>query len=657
MTRKIMYFLVLILIVSSLGIVVGQEKVDVVEATVCCEETMSGLFCQNVKATDCKPDSRQPPTSCSSTAFCNPGFCFDSDEGTCLDNTPQIVCNENGGSWSSERGPQCDLGCCILGDQASFVTLTRCKKLSGFYGLKTNYNSDIKDEGQCILTARADERGACVFEEDFEKTCEMTTRSACTIDSFKDTVPSDAGSGTSTIEDLSSVKEDTESSGTNEDGAGSGGENAGVSGSVIRRVSAQSDVLPGCEEKDGVQFCPGKLCSADDLGTNCGRTEDTTCLDGREEVYFVDTCGNPGNIYDKNKINDDIYWSEIVDKGESCGLDSNNENSQSCGNCNYLLGSYCRASDSDNANPTYGDNVCESLNCEDPETGKKRLHGESWCGFDVETDFEFRAVDEETQRVKNLLSEALGNLNTGSVGADFLGGDGAPVGSKYYRYLCNNGKVVTEPCADFRQEECIENTIETSAGDYSQAACRVNRWQDCTGQRNKQDCGNTDRRDCTWLDGIEYILMGTVLGISGGNSGAVTNPDGTVSSPSLDGGSLAGIDGRAEQAIQAYGGVENVPRGACVPKSPPGLNFWSGEEATGICAQANAICPVTYEKGLVGGDWKCSENCECLEEELELKRAQVCMSMGDCGPKVNIQGVKGRGVGYKITQKEAGDGE
>ena len=92
------------------------------EPTVCCSQTTSGAFCQDVPATECASGSQQAPTSCDATSFCRAGTCFDDIEGTCLDNTPQLVCNDNGGVWSLNSLPQCGLGCCVLGDQARFGT-------------------------------------------------------------------------------------------------------------------------------------------------------------------------------------------------------------------------------------------------------------------------------------------------------------------------------------------------------------------------------------------------------------------------------------------------------------------------------------------------------------------------------------------------------
>lgn len=573
------------LLVSSVSAegVTDAETVSTIDNTVCCEKTNAGLYCQDVPAEDCSSEGRQLPTSCESTSFCNPGFCYDSTEGTCLDNVPQLVCNQNNGTWSETEPAACGLGCCILGDQASFTTLVRCKRLSGFYGLESNWDGSIQDETQCILTARAEERGACVFEQDYETTCKMTTRSEC-------------GNG-----------------------------NIATTGN-----STNSSTV-------GEKFYPGMLCSANELDTICGPTRDTTCVSGKEEVYFVDTCGNPANIYDASKINDQEYWTYIKDKTESCTPDESNENSQTCGNCNYLLGGYCSSTSSETARPTYGNNICASLNC--VWEGEEKLHGESWCMYDDENyDFEFKETPTQSNTaLTSLLDQARQAVESRlGVSNEFLGSTGGDVGSKFYRLVCSHGEVLVEPCADFRQEECIENNV---AG-YTEAACRVNRWQDCTSQFTRDACENTDQRDCRWMDGIEFVLVG---GMSNGST--------------LDQSSLAGVK---QQLKDFNSGAREL--GACVPKNPPGLRFWgttdekTGEtansEAAAVCSQANAFCPVTYEKGLVGGDWECIENCECLEAATQTARAQLCMALGDCGPKTNYLDVKGSGKGYKILTEE-----
>ncbi len=490
--RAIGLFVVLgiFLLINNIDFSVAQQN------TVCCERTNNGAFCQDVPAEECADDSRQLPTSCEATSFCRAGTCYDSSEGTCLDNTPQIVCNENGGIWSLESPAQCNLGCCVLGDQAAFVTLVRCKKLSSFLGLETNYDVNIESELACVQSVQAQDKGACVYEYEFERTCKFTTRAEC------------EGSTRA-------------SNGTSANG----------------------------------EFYADKLCYAEELGTNCGPSTQTTCVDGKDEVYFLDTCGNVANIYDASKTKDVKYWTDVVDKAASCGPNSGNMENKNCGNCNYLLGSFCRAEDAAGAKANYGDYICANLNCED-ESGNERLHGESWC-----------------------------------VNDDKTSNDGVnKVGERYFRQICMNGEIVTEACSDFRNEECIEGSIKTDQGEFSQAACRVNRWQDCLVQDSQDKCENSDVRDCFWRDGIEL-----------GNSS----------------------DG-----------------GTCLPENPPGLNFWE-EESLAYCSQANTQCVVKFEKGLFEGE-ECVDNCDCLTPEWERQQAEVCQSIGDCGPKLNWINIQGR---------------
>ncbi len=92
----------------------------------CCEETTNGASCINTDEANCDSSFQMSPTSCEATSYCKLGTCYDSDEGICMDNTPQNVCEDNGGKWD-ERGvnevPQCQLGCCVLIDEAAFCSL------------------------------------------------------------------------------------------------------------------------------------------------------------------------------------------------------------------------------------------------------------------------------------------------------------------------------------------------------------------------------------------------------------------------------------------------------------------------------------------------------------------------------------------------------
>jgi hypothetical protein len=161
-----------------------------------------------------------------------------------------------------------------------------------------------------------------------------------------------------------------------------------------------------------------------------------------------------------------------------------------------------------------------------------------------------------------------------------------------------SGTVITEPCDDFRAQECVEDSIETPLGKFSQAACRVNRWQDCIAQTDQADCGNTDKRDCLWKPGITF-------------------------------------------------GKSNVG-GTCVPKNTPGLNFWTGEESKTVCGAGNRVCVVKYEKGFFGGE-KCVENCDCLTDKWKQDSGAICAALGDCGSKTNYIGKIGFKQGVTVS--------
>lgn len=396
--------------------------VAVGEVSYCCEKTDSGAWCQTSPPAicdtgyNCGTDSlgnaikcKTSQTSCEATSYCRLGTCIDSTEGTCEPNTAQRVCNDNNGFWvegDPEDIPQCQRGCCLIGDQASFVTQSRCERLSSIYGLETNFRLDIKSEISCIASATPYVMGACVFDQGFEKKCEMTTKEKC---------------------------------------------------------------LGKSSEGTNIQFHKGYLCSAESLATICGPSKETTCVEYKEDVYFLDTCGNIANIYDASKVDNKEYWTYIKEESESCVLNLDS-NAATCGNCEYSSeqGSTCKAYQRGNSKitqPRHGNFVCADLSCE--YKGETYKHGETWC------------VTSASSRV----------------------GENVP-GSEYYRLVCYDGDVTIEPCAARRAEVCIQS--ESNEG-YRTAACRVNRWEDCVLQDTKKDCANTDKRDCEWLEG-ESIL-------------------------------------------------------------------------------------------------------------------------------------------------------
>ncbi|MGV8152122.1 MAG: hypothetical protein ACP5OG_03500 [Candidatus Nanoarchaeia archaeon] len=520
---------------------------------VCCEKTKSGAWCQNTLKENCDTNFLSAPTSCESTSYCKPGCCYDSQEGLCMENTPQKVCGQSNGTWDGSSNtcdiPQCSLGCCVIGNQASFVTLTRCKRLSSLYGLETDFRKNILDEVTCIATASTGDRGACVYESEYQRTCRLLSRGECT-------------------------------------------------------------------KIQGSEFYKDYLCTAEELATNCGPTEKTMCVDGKDEVYFMDSCGNPANIYDAGKIKEKSYWKNIIDKSEACGYGANNANagSKTCGNCDFFGGSICQK-----GSANYGEYSCKDLNCYDVSNGNDYKNGESWCSYDGKT----------------------GN------GLD-------SVGSRQYRHVCMYGEELIEACADFRNEVCYEGKVTDT--DFREAACRVNRWKDCVDQIEEEDCLNTDKRDCYWVPGISLLVQtGSTSNANsnlqgqtfqGGNSATFSGGTTTRAISPITGNSIFGGDDDEEE--ESDGGVILGGAGVCLPNVPAGFKFWDSSSSS-MCSIGNSKCVVKYEKGLIGGGEECVENCECLEAGYVQKVNQVCTSLGDCGAYVNWVGkFTDDGAEYKL---------
>ena len=398
----------------ALNIFFGILLIGIVSASYCCERTTSGAYCQNVDdpaecSTGISPITGEAYRSisalCASTSYCKPGTCINQKEGTCMSNTAQIVCEGNYGYWSpSDKSSlaQCKAGCCIMGNQAAFVTQVTCNKIASDYGISTTFNSGITDELTCLASANPSDEGACVYTKDFATTCERTTRKDCNS-----------------------------------------------KGSSLNAT-----------------FHEGYLCSAVELGSNCAKTTNTQC-DDKNNVRFVDSCGNFANIYDASKVSDEGYWTKIQDP--TCGDGKGNKDSSTCGSCDYYSGSMCQQRETGES-VSYGDYLCKDLDCVDYTgeyygNGQYPRHGESWCA---------------------------------SVGAENT------VGSSYYKLLCYNGDVTIEECDSTRQEVCAQTTSDYS--DFTVGNCRANVWEDCTAQNNSEDCEDIEARDCKWISYRDYFF-------------------------------------------------------------------------------------------------------------------------------------------------------
>jgi hypothetical protein len=305
--------------------------IGIVSATYCCQETVSGAYCQNVEnITECKTGVKNQITGetysniqtfCQATSYCMLGTCINPEEGSCMPNVAQSVCEQKGGQWSAEQSdklPQCKLGCCQMGNQGFLETQIGCNKIGEDYGITTKFNSAITDDLLCQLSVDSGEEGACVYTKDYIQSCERATNEEC---------------------------------------------------NKIKSNSGYSNV----------SFHLGYLCSATSLGSICGRTEKTEC-DSNYDVRFVDGCGNLANIYDSTKVNNENYWTYI--QNPDCGDYKGNKNSATCGDCDYYSGSMCL--DKGKEKVDYGDYICGDLDCVNYDgfyngNGDYPRHGESWC--------------------------------------------------------------------------------------------------------------------------------------------------------------------------------------------------------------------------------------------------------------------------------------
>ncbi len=514
----------------------------------CCEKTTSGAWCVNAPQSSCDSNYNSAPTSCDTTSYCRLGTCYDSTEGICMGNTPQKVCNNNNGTWSPKPEnelSQCSLGCCVIADQAAFVSLVRCKKLSSLFGVKNNYDTSITSEVDCIAKAQSQDVGACVYKQGNERICKFSTRKDC-----------------------------------------------GATNRI--QVANQSNI----SLTDTKTFYKNYLCSAEELSTSCAKEVGTVCYKG--DVYWTDSCGNRENIYSSDKVKS---WNNGRVATPSSICKANDGSNVNCGNCDYLLGTRCAAFKGIIGGPSGSNNYCKKTECID-NNHKKRMNGESWC------------------------------VKSAGIEKD-------EVGSRYYRDICVDGSVEVEPCADYRNEVCIESSIDTSAGKFETAACRVNRWQDCIMQTKKSDCLNIDQRDCKWLPSVLGMIIG---GQTQSNSVTYSNPTKTASTftnptaTPFTGNSIFGGGSSSQETTTPATTGASRPNGVCVPNFPPGLKFWEKGSAKNICGQANAKCVVVYKKSLLGGN-KIVKGEECLQKAWAENANNICTSLGDCGGSTNYNGV------------------
>ncbi len=371
-----------------------------------------------------------------------------------------------------------------------------------------------------------------------------------------------------------------------------------------------------CQDSAG-EFHEGFLCTAPDLGTICAMTRKTTCVEGRNEVYFIDSCGNIANIYDSGKVDDVTYWSYLpgeegieVDIGDGLG----NAGSKTNGYCDYLEGSTCRRYDRgiDSNKPSYGDYICRDLSCSKTNPlsgGLDRAHGEEWC------------------------SEPIENF------------ENAKPGQLSYLLYCYDGEIQYELCDSFRNKLCSRNE------NTGTASCIMNEWLECITQENTKDCESIEL-DCKVVKGASIFrtAYGTEKLIRDSDTGEDVigvcvpkyipgfkfwNPEGTMLS----------LPGETPSSICGFSSVVcfvNYTQQIAVLTE---FKAWASEECVETCKSIE--------------DWssaKCDKACTpvCLKSPLGSKDdlakingtwaeswQNLCVSLGDCGVSGNSFGYGG----------------
>ncbi len=306
----------------------------------------------------------------------------------------------------------------------------------------------------------------------------------------------------------------------------------------------------------GGKFAEGYLCTSPKLNTSCKMTKQTECAKGKDGVYFVDSCGNSANIYNAKEVNNVSYWDKIIPTEDSCGVGKGNGNSKTCGNCNRFGGGICASADKNNFKVDDGNFYCKDTSC--MFDGVKYRNGESWCVYDG----------------------AIGNGND-------------VVGSRDWKYVCSQGTVQVEPCADYRNQICVQSKQFESDGknvSFNNAACIANNWRACinlNGKENIKECSKT--LNCR----VDKINI-----------------------------------------------ADKFKFDVCLPKYPAGFSLDNPryeKTATALCGMATQTCTVIRKSKTWGGcEYVANENC--LSKQFGQEMNDFCRGLGDCGGSANIAG-------------------
>jgi len=193
--------------------------------------------------------------------------------------------------------------------------------------------------------------------------------------------------------------------------------------------------------------------------------------------------------------------------------------------------------------------------------------------------------------------------------------------------MCINGEEMIEPCTDFRDEICVQGVVGgdplgtyesfgLSSGDYIEAACRKNRWENCFGS----SCPGVEIGDC--------YQAGFGIGSS------VCIPEVPPGLKFWGDSSVNVVD----SSTRVTGGAVSTAGGA---RTGGGFSTSRGGE---VCSSGSFSCTAVWARSgvdrLIGDyrEWECVSNCHCAEHKWIVAGNSLCKSLGDCGAYYNIMG-------------------
>ena len=534
--KSIIIYLAVILLIS-LTITLGQIKiVSAEEELYCCKQTKQGGICQGVSSTNWQEN-------CDVQNLIE-YKCSNSDDcktGVCLD-TKRGICAP-GSKWK------------CLADNGIWKDLINCEEIEGY------------------------EKGCCFFQgkgQTFttEENCKyLYKQKGINLDEFdfRDLPQEECGYFSNTIEGACVINNGLER---------------------ICKFTTEAE----CHGKGN--FNSGVLCSNPALETNCEKQVSVGCIDGKNEIYWKDSCGNSENIYDSDK-NKSWNNGKVLKKSESCNPNSGNMGSQTCGNCDRAKSSVCKAKKSGETHVSDGDFICQDLRCHYTDQWGEEVvkeNGESWCVYDSRIGrYQFNTGPNNWNGLENKFApkELIRDVATDTVG------------SEHWKMFCVEGEIDYE-ASNMRDKICQETITLNNRQNRSKAELVTNNGIECI-QYNEDD---HDTMISKCIKNKQCML--TNIELNKFRNGY-------------------------------WWGIFHTSADACVPRYPPGLNAEENyNEAIDYCSFATRACAFN------------NNNDDCRNGVFELQVNDLCVSLGDCGTYLNYVGEKTKNNKVKILNNNAG---